>query len=157
MCAIAASGERPSRIGSTRATDVPRPSSLRPQLHEPVRDEEHPAEPRPYHLAQLRGAAVATVVLAVLCGVVFPAAVWAIAQLFPENAHGSLVFSDGTPRGSRLIGQTFRSARYFHGRPSAAGVRHTVHTNSTPTKGLTTSTSKRTGASATVAANTATR
>jgi membrane-bound lytic murein transglycosylase D len=42
-------------------------------------------------------------------------------------------------------------------RPSAAGVRRTVRTNSTPAKGLTTSTSKRTGASATVAANTATR
>jgi K+-transporting ATPase ATPase C chain len=61
------------------------------------------------------------VILTVLCGAVFPAAVWAIAQLFPESAHGSLVFSDGTARGSRLIGQTFRSARYFHGRPSAAG------------------------------------
>lgn len=79
------------------------------------------SEGRPYHLAQLRGAAVATVILTVVCGAVFPAAVWAIAQLFPENAHGSLVFSDGTPRGSRLIGQAFRSARYFHGRPSAAG------------------------------------
>jgi potassium-transporting ATPase KdpC subunit len=76
---------------------------------------------RPYHLGQLRGAAAATLILTVLCGVVFPAAVWAIAQLFPENAHGSLVFSGGAPRGSRLIGQTFRSAHYFHGRPSAAG------------------------------------
>jgi hypothetical protein len=79
------------------------------------------SEGRLDHLAQLRGAAVATLVLIVLCGVIFPAAVWAIAQLFPENAHGSLVFSDGAPRGSRLIGQAFRSAHYFHGRPSAAG------------------------------------
>ena len=76
---------------------------------------------RTSHLAQLRSAFVATLVLTLLCGGVFPAVVWAIAQLFPENAHGSLVISDGTPHGSRLIGQTFRSAHYFHGRPSAAG------------------------------------
>ena len=73
------------------------------------------------HVAQLRGAVVATCALTLLCGAAFPAAVWGVAQLFPDNAHGSLVAVDGTPRGSRLIGQRFRSPGYFHGRPSAAG------------------------------------
>jgi K+-transporting ATPase ATPase C chain len=75
----------------------------------------------PGGLAQLRSAVVATLLLTLLCGVAFPAAIWAIAQLVPDHAHGSLVVVDGTPRGSRLIGQAFHSAYYFHGRPSAAG------------------------------------
>ena len=72
-------------------------------------------------LSQLRSAVVATLLLTILCGVAFPAAIWGVAQLFPDRAHGSLVVVDGTARGSRLIGQAFHSPIYFHGRPSAAG------------------------------------
>ncbi len=71
---------------------------------------------------QLRPAIVVTLVLMVMVGLVYPGLVTAVAQLlFPRQANGSRVSADGHVVGSLLIGQTFASARYFHGRPSAAG------------------------------------
>lgn len=74
-------------------------------------------------LASLRRAVVATLVLAVVTGGLYPLVVWALAQgLFPVQARGSLVVdANGVIRGSRLIGQGFTGERYFHPRPSAAG------------------------------------
>lgn len=70
----------------------------------------------------LRPALVLTLVLMVITGLLYPGAVTAVAGLFfPRQADGSLVRVDGHVVGSLLIGQTFASARYFHGRPSAAG------------------------------------
>jgi potassium-transporting ATPase KdpC subunit len=63
-----------------------------------------------------------TLVLTVLTGLVYPAAVTAVSQaLFPRRAHGSLIFIDGRAVGSVLIGQSFAKPQYFHPRPSAAG------------------------------------
>ncbi len=71
---------------------------------------------------QLRPAIVLTFALMVIVGLVYPGLVTGIAQLlFPRRANGSLVVVNGRVVGSRLIGQTFASARYFHSRPSAAG------------------------------------
>jgi K+-transporting ATPase ATPase C chain len=39
--------------------------------------------------------------------------------VFPAKAQGSLIEKDGKVIGSALIGQEFRSDKYFHGRPSA--------------------------------------
>ncbi len=71
---------------------------------------------------ELRAAAAAAIVLAVvLCGI-YPAAVWGLARvLFPEEAGGSPIFRGRDVVGSALIGQPFAAAKYFHGRPSAAG------------------------------------
>lgn len=59
-------------------------------------------------------------VLTSLCGLAYPLAVTALARLlFPRQAAGSLLISDGKVLGSELIGQHFEDPRYFWGRPSA--------------------------------------
>ena len=71
---------------------------------------------------QLRPAIVATLLLCVLTGGIYPGIVTALAQLiFPRQANGSLVRVDGRVVGSALIGQPFAQPWYFHPRPSAAG------------------------------------
>ena len=65
----------------------------------------------------------ATIVIAVLTGIIFPLVVTAVAQvLFPYQANGSLIRNaKGEVVGSALIAQQFTRAEYFHPRPSAAG------------------------------------
>lgn len=72
----------------------------------------------------LRPAVVSTLVLTLLLGGFYPLAVWAIGRLpgLRHKADGSLIVdASGQVRGSKLIGQTFTGAGYFHSRPSGAG------------------------------------
>ena len=71
-------------------------------------------------LREIRPAIVVVIALTLITGVAYPFAITGIAELiFPDKAQGSLVERDGKVVGSALIGQEFKSAGYFHGRPSA--------------------------------------
>ena len=68
----------------------------------------------------LRPAATLLAILTAVLGLAYPGFVTLISRIaFPDAAGGSLVYRDGRAVGSRLIGQSFASARYFRGRPSA--------------------------------------
>jgi potassium-transporting ATPase KdpC subunit len=71
---------------------------------------------------QLLAALRAVIVFSVLLGIAYPLVVTGISQVaFDDKADGSLIRQDGEVVGSGLLGQTFTSPEYFHGRPSAAG------------------------------------
>ena len=63
-----------------------------------------------------------TIVTTLVFGLAYPLAVTFAAQtLFRDKANGQLITRNGNIAGSRLLGQSFTSAKYFHSRPSAAG------------------------------------
>ena len=79
-------------------------------------------------LRQFRPAIMLTLLLTVILGIAYPLATTGAAQvLFPSQANGSIVYVNGKPIGSNLIGQYWTQPQYFHGRPSA-----TVNLQGTP-------------------------
>jgi potassium-transporting ATPase KdpC subunit len=71
-------------------------------------------------IREVRPAIVMVVALTLITGLAYPLMMTQLAEMiFPYQAHGSLVRRDGKVVGSLLIGQEFKSDRYFHGRPSA--------------------------------------
>lgn len=73
-------------------------------------------------VSQLRPALFMLLILTVITGVIYPLVVTGIAQVvFPHQANGSLITTNGKTYGSELIGQQFTDPKYFWGRLSATG------------------------------------
>ncbi|MCF6154981.1 MAG: potassium-transporting ATPase subunit KdpC [Candidatus Brocadia sp.] len=68
----------------------------------------------------MKPAIVSFLLLTIITGILYPLSVTGIAQvLFRERANGSLVYRDGNPIGSLLIGQHFDDPKYLWGRISS--------------------------------------
>lgn len=60
-------------------------------------------------------------VMTVITGIIYPMFITVTGKvLFSKKAEGSIIYINGKPVGSELIGQNFSDNRYFHGRPSAS-------------------------------------
>jgi potassium-transporting ATPase KdpC subunit len=67
-------------------------------------------------------AVLMTIATTVLLGIIYPLVITGLSQvLFAKRANGQLIQANGKIIGSRLIGQSFSGAAYFHSRPSSAG------------------------------------
>ena len=68
----------------------------------------------------LRQSIIVSAIFFILCGVIYPYFMTGVANIFfKEKAQGSIIYIDGKPVGSKLIGQKFEKPEYLHGRPSA--------------------------------------
>jgi K+-transporting ATPase ATPase C chain len=69
---------------------------------------------------QLSAALKALLVLTLLLGVLYPAAILAVGLIVPGQANGSLIEVDGRVVGSSLLGQAAEGPQWFQARPSVS-------------------------------------
>lgn len=63
-----------------------------------------------------------TLAMTILLGLIYPLVITGLAQVFfRDKANGQIMVRNGQPVGSRIIGQQFTDAKYFHSRLSGAG------------------------------------
>jgi K+-transporting ATPase ATPase C chain len=72
------------------------------------------------HLSKIKTPFLLSIVMFVLCGLVYPLVMTGLSQVFfPTQANGSLIYINDQAVGSRIVGQTFASDYYMQSRPSA--------------------------------------
>ena len=75
-----------------------------------------------------RQAVVVTVVLMLICGLLFPLLLTGLSSLiFPHQANGSLITVDGMTVGAKNVGQEFTEDYYMWSRPSAYHYLSLIH------------------------------
>jgi potassium-transporting ATPase KdpC subunit len=63
-----------------------------------------------------------TIAMTILLGLIYPLVITGLAQVFfRDKANGQIIVRNGKAVGSRIIGQQFTEAKYFHSRLSGAG------------------------------------
>lgn len=83
----------------------------------------------------LRKSILISIVLMVLCGIIYPLAMTGISQLlFSKKANGSMIVVNGKEVGSELIGQSFTDPRFLHGRVSAVNYNTYTEADTKPDK-----------------------
>lgn len=83
----------------------------------------------------LKKAVLISVVFMVLCGLIYPAFMTVIGQVFfSKQANGSMISVDGKKVGSELIGQNFTDPRFFRGRVSAVNYNTYTKADTKPNK-----------------------
>jgi K+-transporting ATPase ATPase C chain len=60
-----------------------------------------------------------TLLILILVCVIYPAAIWGIAQFAPNKGKGETILKNGKVVGYKRIGQSFTKDKYFNSRPSA--------------------------------------
>lgn len=94
--------------------------SISQNLSTPVVVLDQSAAPAESWMRLLGSSLRAAVVVMLVAGVAYPLVTTGVAQwLMPQAANGSLMERDGQVIGSVLMGQQFKGAQYFQGRPSA--------------------------------------
>jgi K+-transporting ATPase ATPase C chain len=71
-------------------------------------------------MQQIQSAIRFVIIISIIAGILYPALITAIAQIFfPNQANGNLIEHQGKIVGSIFIGQHFTANKYFWSRPSA--------------------------------------
>ena len=80
-------------------------------------------------IKEIKTSVIVLLFFSILTGLIYPISITFFAQkFFPYQANGSLVKHKNNIVGSKLIGQEFKSDKYFHGRPSATTATSTTLT-----------------------------